>query len=78
MIDIIRATNYGGRQSGRDEPSVTLLNDDVILSRHSLLDRSQAACHLHVGDLLCLSVSTAFPVQAGTLMCRMADALVVV
>jgi hypothetical protein len=72
---IARVTNYGCRHLGSNTNAVSLLNEDVTQCRQVVLDQFQAAAHLHVDDLLCLSICSSLTVHANQLMSTFADAL---
>ena len=72
---IQRISNYGFRHQGKNNNSISLLNEDVTQGRQVILDQYQASLYLHVDDLLCLSVCSSLVVHANAIMSTMAQAL---
>ena len=71
---VCKVSHYGARHVGSKEKCVSVLNEDVVLGRHVMLDPWQSAVYLHVDDTVCLS-STASHVPSDDLMVAIADSM---
>jgi hypothetical protein len=70
-----RTTAWGAQSASSGGSAVSLLNEDVVVQRHVLLNATQSALDLHVDDTVTFSLSENAKVHADTLMEVVAEGL---